>query len=89
MYENENLTKKYLKQFFSENKSPEGVPLASHDLLKFAIKILKNWLKEFGSESNFLQSEGEILTKEETEIIIKDYLKDLEIENLIKLNFTK
>ncbi|CAI2360908.1 unnamed protein product [Moneuplotes crassus] len=89
VYDNENLTRKYLKQFFSENKSPEGVPQARNDLLKYATRILKNWLKDFGSESAFLKTEGEIISKEDTESIISKYLQDLEIEKLITLNFTK
>lgn len=68
IYENENVTKKYLRQFYSENsKSPEGIPQASSELLKLATKILKAWIKEYGTETEFLQSEGDILTREETE----------------------
>jgi transposase len=68
VYENENVTRKYLKQFYSENsKSPEGIPQASSDLLKLATKILKAWIKEYGTETDFLQSEGEILSREDTE----------------------
>ena len=90
IYENENLTKKYLKQFYSEkNKGPDGTPLANDEYMKIATKILKSWLKDFKSETNYLQTEGEILTKEETERIINEYLKELEIEKLITLNFTK
>ena len=63
--------------------------MANDEYMKIATKILKSWLKDFKSETNYLQTEGEILTKEETERIINEYLKELEIEKLITLNFTK
>lgn len=90
IYDNENLTKKYLKQFYNEaNKSPEGVPLANSELLKSATKILKAWLKEFKSETEYLQTEGHVLTREETESVIMEYLQNLQLEKMITLNFTK
>ena len=89
VYENENLTRKYLKQFFSDKKSPDGIPLASDDLLKVATKILKAWIGHFKTETSFLQSEGEVLTREQTEDIISEYLEDLEVQNMIIINFTK
>lgn len=89
IYENETLTRKYLRQFFSEKKSPEGIPLASDEYIKLATRIMKAWINHFKSETNFLQSEGDILTKEETEVIISDYLKDLKLENHIIVNFTR
>jgi hypothetical protein len=89
VYENENMTRKYIKQFYTEKKSPEGIPLAKDDLLKVATKILKAWLNHFKSETNFLQSEGEVLTREQTEDIINEYLRDLDIQNMIIINFTK
>lgn len=90
IYENENLTRKYLKQFYNDaNKSPDGIPLANSDLLKSAQKILKAFIKEFGTESDYLQTEGDVLTREDTESIINEYLTDLQLEKLITLNFTK
>lgn len=83
------MVRKYIKQFFSEEKSPEGDPLAHSDLLKHATKILKNWLKEFKSETKYLESEGHVLTKDESEKIINEYIKELGVEKLISLNFNK
>lgn len=63
--------------------------MANDEYMKIATKILKSWLKDFKTESSYLQTEGPILTKEETERIINEYLEELEIEKLINLNFTK
>jgi len=74
VYENENMTRRYLKQFYNEeNKSPEGVPLADDELLKLATRILKAWIKDFGTETEYLQSEGKILTREETEKVLNSF----------------
>jgi hypothetical protein len=71
----------------SEN-SPDGVFKANNEYLKTATKILKAFIKDFKNETGYLESEGEILTKEETEDTIKTYLKDLDLEKMININFS-
>ena len=43
-------------------------------LLGLAIKILDSFLDIYGSESGYLKTEGDILTQEETEYYIQNYL---------------
>jgi hypothetical protein len=52
-----------------------------------AKKILESFLKVYGCESNYLATEGNILTVEETEKYFMDYLEDLEVEDEVVLNF--
>lgn len=52
--------------------------------------ILDSVIKKYGSEDNFLEeAEGEIITKDEVESIIAQYLKENEIESVLKVNFTR
>ena len=50
---------------------------------------MESFLKEYGNESNYLETEGRVLTKEETEQVFTDYIEKLEFENLISLNFSE
>ena len=43
--------------------------------MPIATKILEAFLKEYGSETNYLMTEGRVITdREETEAIFKNYL---------------
>ena len=57
--------------------------------LEIAKKILDSFLKEYGSESNYLDAEGRKLDQEETHKYIKDYLQALGVEEWISINFQK
>ena len=65
-YENYALTQKFLQQY----KEP------SDKYMDVATKILDSFLEAFGSESHYLETEGDILTQEETEHIINNFLED-------------
>ena len=57
--------------------------------MEIAKKILDSFLKEYGSESNYLDCEGKKLDQEETHKYIKDYLQALGVEEWISINFQK
>ena len=52
-----------------------------------AVKILDSFLEQYGSESHYLETEGDILSQEETEHIISNYLESLEFTDLLTLRF--
>ena len=54
-----------------------------------ATKILDSFLEAYGSESLYLETEGDILTQEETEHIINNFLEDLEFTELLGVRFMK
>ena len=47
------------------------------EYMLIAKKILDSFLNTYGSESNYLLTEGNILTQEETEKYFMDYLEAL------------
>ena len=47
--------------------------------MQIAKKILDSFLACYGSETNYLLTEGKILTLEETEKYFMDYLEELDI----------
>jgi len=55
--------------------------------MQIAKKILDAFLNYYQSESNYLATEGKILTQEETEKYFMDYLEDLGIGDEVVLNF--
>ena len=55
--------------------------------MKIATDILDSFLKEYGSESAYLEAEGRKLDQEETHQYIKDYLSNLGVEEWISVNF--
>ena len=48
---------------------------------------MDSFLAHFGSETEYLATEGKILDQEETEQYFNDYLERLEIQDLITLHF--
>jgi len=77
-YSNNILAEKFLKQF----KKP------SSEYLKNSIRIMKAFLKKFGSEAEYLMQEGPILTQEETKQYIQEYLERLGVQEHITINFS-
>ena len=57
-------------------------------LLEISKKIMNAFIKEYGSEHEFIKQEGRILTREETEKHFMNYIKDLNLEEYLTLNFT-
>jgi hypothetical protein len=41
------------------------------------VKIIKAFIQEYGSEKNFIEKEGRLLTREETEGYFKNYISEL------------
>ena len=66
-YENPALATKYLSQF----KEPND------EYMQIAKNILDGFLQVYGSETNYLSTEGNIITQEETEKYFMDYLEAL------------
>jgi hypothetical protein len=56
--------------------------------MPIAVKIMDSFIQKFGSESAYLESEGEIVTPEETEVLFMDYICELEFQDLLTLNFS-
>jgi len=52
-------------------------------------KILDSFLKQYGSESAYLDAEGKKLDQEETYKAIKEYLDKLNVGEWISINFQK
>jgi hypothetical protein len=52
-----------------------------------ATRILDAFLQHYGSETEYLISEGKILTQEETEKYFMDYLEQLGVTDQVILNF--
>lgn len=76
-YEDASAAKKFLKQF----DEPDG------QYLDIAIKIIDSFLREYGTQSNYLACEGKVLDQEETMMIIESYLSMLGIQELVSVNF--
>jgi len=79
LYQKPKLAARFLKSF----KKPDG------SLLSLAVKIIEAFLKTYGSESNFLLSDGgEILSLEETKQVFQEYIDSLELGEYLKLDFS-
>jgi len=59
----------------------------SDELLELSVKILDSFIEIYGSESAYLETEGEIVSKEETLEVFTDYLEALNFEELLTINF--
>jgi hypothetical protein len=57
--------------------------------MDIAIKILESFLADFGTETKYLESEGAIVSQEDTEKIVMEYLEKMDIVDRIEINFTK
>ena len=51
--------------------------------MDIAVKILDSFIEAFGSESLYLETEGDVLTQDETEHIINNYLEEVEFSELL------
>lgn len=67
-YDNFDLTQKFLQTYSKP----------SEELMPIAVKIMDSFIKKFGSETAYLESEGDIVTPEETESLFMDYICELE-----------
>ena len=61
----------------------------SEKYMDIAVKILESFVAAFGSESLYLETQGDILTQDEVEHMINTYLEDLEFTELLQLRFMK
>mmetsp|Transcript_10298 Transcript_10298/g.10282 ORF Transcript_10298/g.10282 Transcript_10298/m.10282 type:complete len:142 (-) Transcript_10298:454-879(-) len=57
--------------------------------MMIAKNILESFLKYYQSETEYLTTEGEILTQEETEQYFMEYLEELEIQDQLVLSFQR
>lgn len=76
-YENYVATQKFLAQF----KEP------SEELLDLSKQILESFIEVYGTESAYLETEGEVVSREETVSAFTDYLEELEFEDLLTVQF--
>ena len=58
------------------------------NLLPLAIKILDSFINFYGSETNFLESMGEILSLQQTKEAFQSYIEDLGLNDHINLTFS-
>jgi len=78
-YENPLVASRFISQF----KKPRS------DLMAIATKIMDAFLAEYGSETNYLLTEGRVITdRDETEEIFKRYLIDHNILDVSHINFS-
>lgn len=56
-------------------------------LFELAEKIMQSFLETHGSESTYLESEGDLVSQEETEKIFQDYINQLEFQDQLTINF--
>lgn len=73
------MTQKILSQF----KEP------SDEYMQIAKKIIDSFLEIFGSESKYLESEGAIVSQDETERVFNEYLEKLDLVEHLTLNFSR
>ncbi|HZZ98824.1 MAG TPA: tyrosine/phenylalanine carboxypeptidase domain-containing protein [Candidatus Saccharimonadia bacterium] len=78
----------FLYQQRIEDSDLRRYGVASKKYMDIAESILKNTIKKFETESEFLkQAEGELLEKDALMTIIRSYLKDNNIENRVRTQF--
>ena len=75
-YSNEAMAKKYINQF--EIKE---------ELYDISVQILESFVEYYGTESNYNEHMGNIISKEETEEYITNYLNELDLIDQIYVNF--
>lgn len=76
-YDNYAATLKFLSLY----ESP------SDRLMPIATKILNSFLKTYGTETAYLESEGVCLDQEETERIFREYIEDLGFSEQLTIEF--
>jgi hypothetical protein len=57
--------------------------------MQIAKNILDSFLKHYASETDYLLTEGNVLTQEETEKFFLDYLEELGVADQVTLSFCK
>ena len=68
-------------QFLEQFDEPDG------EFLDIACQILESFLKEYGSETQYLDAEGRKLDQDETHNSITEYLNFLGVQEWISINF--
>lgn len=58
-------------------------------LLSLAKNILDAFLEHYGSETKYQETEGRLLSQDETELFFNDYISELEIKDRVTLNFSE
>lgn len=76
-YENPELATKFLSFY----------PEPATELMEIATKILDSFLQEFGSETAYLEAEGELIGQEETEQIFQQYIDEMDFTEHLSINF--
>ena len=59
----------------------------SDELFELSKRILNSFIEIYGSETNYLETEGDIVGRDETFTIFSDYIKALGFERLISIHF--
>ena len=59
----------------------------SEEFMDLSKQILDSFINTYGSESAYLETEGEIISKEETLQTFTDYLEELEFGELLTVTF--
>eukprot|EP01022_Parablepharisma_sp_SALTPOND_P031761 TRINITY_DN815_c0_g1_i1.p1 TRINITY_DN815_c0_g1~~TRINITY_DN815_c0_g1_i1.p1 ORF type:complete len:448 (+),score=46.27 TRINITY_DN815_c0_g1_i1:6786-8129(+) len=78
-YQKPKLASRFLKSF----KKPDGT------VLPLAVKVIEAFLKTYGSESNFLSTDGgDVLTLGETKEVFQKYIDELNLTSYLKLDFS-
>lgn len=54
-----------------------------------ALAILNSFLEEYGTETNYLESEGAIVSQEETERVFLEYIDKLNLSEQVSVNFNR
>jgi len=79
-YDNPMVASRFISQF----KKPRS------ELMPIATKIMEAFLAEFGTETNYLSTEGRIINdRDETESIFKNYLEELDVLDVALINFSE
>lgn len=79
-YDNPQVASRFISQF----KKPRS------ELLTVATNIMDAFLAEYGSETNYLHTEGRVITdRDETESIFKSYLEELNVLDTAVINFSE
>jgi hypothetical protein len=75
---------------YAAERMLETYKVPKSDLLGIAVSIMDKLLKDYGSESNFLEKTGgPLLTLKETQEIFTEYIYSLGLENNITLTFAE
>ena len=75
--------------YAATQKSMQSQTKPKDEHLALAVKILDSFLEVYGCESVYLKSEGDILSQEEVERYIRNYIEEIGCNDLINIKFSK